>query len=112
MSKFVQFLTVCTGFGPAVYMHLVPVEDVETIRDVTSLFLSGDQDCSAGQSKDDLEIEKALEKYKSVKIVGEDDVDLQLGAARSDELQPGVEWDVMLPEGHSIVKVVARYVIQ
>ena len=104
-NKFVQFLTVCTGFGPAVFMHLVPVEDVDTVRQVTSLFLSGDQDCSAGQSKDDLAIEKALEKYKSVQIVGEDEEE-------SDELQSGVKWDVTLPEGHSIVKVIARYVVQ
>jgi hypothetical protein len=93
-KHFVQFLTVSTGFGPAVYMHLVPVEDAETVREATSLFLTGDHDCSMGQSDDDKKIETLLSKYPSVQIVGEDTY----------------EDEVTLPEGDSIVKVVTRYI--
>jgi hypothetical protein len=79
-------------------MLLIPVEDVETIRDVTSIFLSGDHesDSSDDQNKWAIE-EEALKKYDKVQIVGNDD---------------GVKWDVTLPEGHCIVKVVTRIIMQ
>ena len=102
--SFVQFLTFYTGFGPELIMHLVPAEDVETVGTVTKLFVSGDHDCSAGQTKDDKAIEAALGKSapSAVHLVNET-------GTRDDSVMPFVP-SLKLPEGHSIVRVVARYV--
>jgi hypothetical protein len=95
----VQFLTVCTAFGPEVKMHLVPVEDVETVHAVAKLFASGDHDCSVGQTEDDRAIEAALAKYAPIDIMSMDD-----------HCSVAVKPLFALPDGHCIVRVVTRYV--
>jgi hypothetical protein len=99
-GKHVQFLTVCNGVEPEVKMHLVPVEDVETVHAVAKLFASGDHDCSFGQTDDDRAIEAALAKYAPIDIMSLDD-----------DCSVAVKTLFALPDGHCIVRVVTRYVV-
>ena len=118
-KKFVQFLTVRIGVECKVCMHLVPVEDEETVDAVTALFRTGNFDCVDYSSddygtkltKDDLAVKKALRKYKTDLLMHESvcEVDDDCDECDSDS-DEAAKRHVSLPEGSVIVKVVTRYV--
>jgi hypothetical protein len=99
-QQFVQFQTVSIDAGVNVTMHLVPIEDQETIEAARHQFLRGNNDLGCKPSPEYLKVEAMLAKYAPVTILAEEEgEEAESEAEADDEERPQTFREYAVPRG-------------